>query len=83
MNSQQLTKAWYESRNHPIFGSQKVTQLQENFACLEFELTPEQIQRLDAVSAIELGFSHDFLKSSMIQDFAFGGESPKLTITRL
>lgn len=62
----------------PIVGSRKVTQLQENLACLEFELTPEQMQRLDAVSAIELGFPHDFLKSSTVQDFAFGGGIAKI-----
>ena len=57
----------------PIIGSRKVKQLEENIACLEFELTPEQMQRLDEVSAISLGFPHDFLKTSMVQDFAFGG----------
>ncbi|NJL68749.1 MAG: aldo/keto reductase, partial [Microcoleus sp. SM1_3_4] len=54
----------------PIVGSRKVSQLQQNLACVEFELTAEQMQRLDAVSAIELGFPHDFLKSSIFQDFA-------------
>ncbi len=67
----------------PIVGSRKVAQLQENLACLEFELTPEQIQRLDAVSTIELGFPHDFLKSSIVQDFAFGGGMAKIDNHRL
>ena len=67
----------------PIVGSRKVAQLQENLACLEFELTPEQIQRLDAVSTIELGFPHDFLKSSIVQDFAFGGGRAKIDNHRL
>jgi aryl-alcohol dehydrogenase-like predicted oxidoreductase len=57
----------------PIIGSRKLTQLQENIACLEFQLTPEQLQRLNDVSAIELGFPHDFLSSSQVQNFAFGG----------
>ena len=56
----------------PIIGSRKLTQLQENMACLEFQLTPEQLQRLNDVSAIELGFPHDFLSSSQVQNFAFG-----------
>ena len=67
----------------PIIGSRKVTQLQENLPCLEFELTAEQMQRLDAVSAIELGFPHDFLKSSTVQDFAFGGGIAKIDSHRL
>ena len=57
----------------PIIGSRKVKQVEENMACLEFELTSEQMQRLDEVSAIELGFPHDFLNVPMVQDFAFGG----------
>jgi aryl-alcohol dehydrogenase-like predicted oxidoreductase len=62
----------------PIIGSRKIQQLQDNIACLDFELTSEQMQQLDAVSAIELGFPHDFLKSSMVQDFAFGGALGKI-----
>jgi len=67
----------------PIIGSRKLSQLQENLACLEFELTPEQMQQLDKVSAIELGFPHDFLKSSTVQDFAFGGGIAKIDSHRL
>jgi aryl-alcohol dehydrogenase-like predicted oxidoreductase len=62
----------------PIIGSRKVAQVQENLACLEFKLTAEQMQELDSVSAIELGFPHDFLKSQMVQDFAFGGAIAKI-----
>jgi aryl-alcohol dehydrogenase-like predicted oxidoreductase len=47
----------------PIVGSRKLSQLQENLACLEFKLTSEQMQQLEKVSAIELVFPHDFLKS--------------------
>lgn len=62
----------------PIIGSRKVAQVQENLACLEFKLTTEQMQELDSVSAIELGFPHDFLQSQMVQDFAFGGAIAKI-----
>jgi aryl-alcohol dehydrogenase-like predicted oxidoreductase len=62
----------------PIVGSRQLSQLQENLACLEFQLTPEQMQQLDQVSAIELGFPHDFLKSSTMQDLAFGGGLAKI-----
>jgi hypothetical protein len=31
------------------------------------------MQRLTDISAIELGFPHDFLRSEMVQNFAFGG----------
>lgn len=62
----------------PIIGSRKLDQLQDNLACLEFQLTPEQIQQLNDVSAIELGFPHDFLQSNQVQNFAFGGTIAQL-----
>lgn len=62
----------------PIIGSRKLKQFEENLACLEFELNAEQMQRLNDVSAIQLGFPHDFLKSPMVQDFAFGGALAKI-----
>lgn len=62
----------------PIIGARKFKQFEENLACLEFQLTPEQMQRLNEVSAIELGFPHDFLNRQMIQDFAFGGALAKI-----
>ena len=67
----------------PIIGSRKVKQLEENIACVEFKLSPEHMQRLNEVSAIELGFPHDFLSSSMVQDFAFGGAIAKIDNHRL
>ena len=57
----------------PILGGRQVEQIQQNLACLDFELTPAQMEQLDQVSTIELGFPHTFLQSEMVQDFAFGG----------
>ena len=57
----------------PIIGARKETQIKDNLACIEFELTSEQMQRLNEVSKIELGFPHDFLKSEMIKDIIYGG----------
>jgi aryl-alcohol dehydrogenase-like predicted oxidoreductase len=62
----------------PIIGSRKLKQIEDNLACLEFNLPPEQMEKLNKVSAIELGFPHDFLNSSMVQDFAFGGTLAKI-----
>lgn len=38
---------------------------------------PEQLARLDEVSAIELGFPHDFLASETVQGF-LTGQQPEL-----
>ena len=45
----------------PLVGARTREQLEDNLACLEFTLTPDQKARLDDASQIELGFSHDFL----------------------
>jgi aryl-alcohol dehydrogenase-like predicted oxidoreductase len=57
----------------PIIGARKETQLKDNLACLDFELTSEQMQRLNEISKIDLGFPHDFLNSEMIKDIIYGG----------
>jgi aryl-alcohol dehydrogenase-like predicted oxidoreductase len=49
----------------PIIGVRTYEQLEQNLSALEVELSDEQRRRLDEVSAIELGFPHDFLKAPM------------------
>jgi aryl-alcohol dehydrogenase-like predicted oxidoreductase len=56
----------------PIIGARKVSQIKDNLGCLDFELTQEQLQRLDEKNKIELGFPHDFLTSEPIQDIVYG-----------
>nr|MBA2750301.1 aldo/keto reductase [Tatlockia sp.] len=57
----------------PIIGARKLSQFQDNLACLDVTLAPEHLQRLNEVSQIELGFPHDFLGSDTIRDRLFGG----------
>jgi aryl-alcohol dehydrogenase-like predicted oxidoreductase len=45
----------------PIIGARTAAQLADNLACLDWKLTDEQWERLDAVSRIDLGFPHNFL----------------------
>lgn len=56
----------------PIVGARTEAQMRDNLACLEFTLTKEQMQRLDDVSAIKLGFPHDFLQSEEVTKLIFG-----------
>jgi aryl-alcohol dehydrogenase-like predicted oxidoreductase len=62
----------------PIIGARNLEQLQENLDCLTFALTSEQIQTLNQVSQISLGFPHDFFNSSTVQDLALGGTLKRL-----
>jgi aryl-alcohol dehydrogenase-like predicted oxidoreductase len=45
----------------PIIGARTEAQIKDNSACLEFELTAEQLRRLDEKSKIQRGFPHDFM----------------------
>jgi diketogulonate reductase-like aldo/keto reductase len=57
----------------PIIGARKESQIKDNLACLEFELTNEQMKILDEVSKIELGFPQDFLNSDRLREIIYGG----------
>ncbi len=46
----------------PLVGARVVEQLRDNLGCLEFTLDDAQMQRLNDVSHIELGFPRDFLE---------------------
>jgi aryl-alcohol dehydrogenase-like predicted oxidoreductase len=46
----------------PLIGARTLAQLEDNLAALDVRFSDEQIARLDAASAIELGFPHDLLK---------------------
>lgn len=72
----QVAIAWLRAQSGviiPIIGARKLSQFQDNLACLDITLSAEHLQRLNEVSQIELGFPHDFLQSDMIRDRLFGG----------
>jgi len=57
----------------PIIGARSIPQVKDNLGCLKFESSNEQLQRLNYVSKIELGFPHDFLAAEYIKDIIYGG----------
>lgn len=56
----------------PIVGATKPEQLSDTLKSPELTLSSEHLERLNAVSAIELGFPHDFLVSDAVKG-ALGG----------
>jgi len=46
--------------------------------CLNFTLNDDQLNKLDEVSKVELGFPHEFLSSDSIKDIIFGGTQDKI-----
>ncbi|MBD1940833.1 aldo/keto reductase [Coleofasciculus sp. FACHB-712] len=72
----QVALAWLSAQSSviiPIIGSRKVSQIEDNLACLDVKLMPEHLQRLNEVSQIDLGFPHDFLSNDTIRDRLYGG----------
>jgi aryl-alcohol dehydrogenase-like predicted oxidoreductase len=55
-----------------IIGARTLNQLNDNLAAATFELSAEQMTRLDEASAIEPGYPHDYLRSKTIQRYLYG-----------
>jgi aryl-alcohol dehydrogenase-like predicted oxidoreductase len=72
----QVALAWLLQRRAnvviPILGARSLAQLTDNLGCLDCPLDPAQAARLEAVSAVALGFPHDFLAMPMIRQMVHG-----------
>lgn len=72
----QVALAWLRQRPEsviPIIGARNLAQFKDNLGCLDVKLAPEIMERLDAVSRIDLGFPHDFLATDMVRGRTSGG----------
>ena len=77
----QVALNWLRNRTNaviPIIGARKLSQLQDNLACVDFNLTGEPLQRLDNISAISLGFPHELLANQFVGDILLGGVAAQL-----
>lgn len=54
----------------PILGGTKASHIESNLQGIDFELSDEDFQALEEISAIELGFPHDFLKATQPVTYA-------------
>ncbi len=65
----QVALAWLREKGAlPIIGARNLAQLQENLGSLEISLSADHMQLLDQVSAVSLGFPHDFLQAKFVRD---------------
>jgi len=64
VSAAQVAIAWTRARDPrgivPIVGARRPEQLEDNLGALDVVLDEDQLARLDAASAIEMGFPHDF-----------------------
>jgi aryl-alcohol dehydrogenase-like predicted oxidoreductase len=71
----QVATAWVRQqpwRVIPIVGARSASQMVENLAALEVELSKEQLERLSDASGFRLGFPRDFLESDHVRGLIFG-----------
>jgi diketogulonate reductase-like aldo/keto reductase len=57
----------------PILGARKISQLQDNLASLDLNLSADQVRSLDEASDIELGFPYYLYNKEMTRGLAYGG----------
>jgi aryl-alcohol dehydrogenase-like predicted oxidoreductase len=73
----QTAIAWTRQRSPavlPILGVSKLSQLKDNLGCLGFELTEEQMRRLDEASRVDIGFPLAFLEQ--VREIIYGKTFP-------
>jgi aryl-alcohol dehydrogenase-like predicted oxidoreductase len=57
----------------PVVGATKPDQLKDNLKTIDVRLSPQHIQKLNEISAIELGFPGDFFKEEGVKTNTYGG----------
>ena len=72
----QVALAWLRHRPVPvipILGARRVSQLQDNLASLDLNLSADQVRSLDEASGIEMGFPYYLYSKEMTRELAYGG----------
>jgi len=79
LSSSVVALAWLRAQGGviPILGARTAQQLADNLACLDVDLPPEVMARLDQASHVARGFPHDFLADA---DYVLGGMSDRLDL---
>ena len=79
----QVALAWLRHQTVPvipIMGARKVSQLQDNLASLDLELSAEQLNSLDGASRIEPGFPQSIYDREMVRAIRYGGTWDRLQL---
>jgi len=74
-SSAQTALAWVRSKGYryiPIVGARKVSQIQDSLGAADLTLSDDQVARLDAVSAVPVGFPQKFLANPGVTSILVG-----------
>lgn len=77
----QVALAWVMQQGHctiPIVGARTASQLEDSLGAVNVRLTADELDVLNAVSAIEPGFPHDFLAGDNVRSLVTGGQDANL-----
>jgi aryl-alcohol dehydrogenase-like predicted oxidoreductase len=72
----QVAIAWLRYRAVPvvpIIGARTLSQLADNLASLDLELSGEQLKSLDEASRVELGFPYSVYEKALVNAIRYGG----------
>jgi aryl-alcohol dehydrogenase-like predicted oxidoreductase len=79
----QVALAWLRYQTVPvipIIGARKASQLRDNLASLDLELSAEQLKSLDGASRIEIGFPQSIYEREMVRSIRYGGTWDRLLL---
>jgi aryl-alcohol dehydrogenase-like predicted oxidoreductase len=79
----QVALAWLRHQTVPvipIIGARKVSQLQDNLASLDLDLSAEQLESLDRASQIEPGFPESIYEKELARATRYGGMWDRLLL---
>jgi aryl-alcohol dehydrogenase-like predicted oxidoreductase len=62
----------------PLIGARTAAQLEDSLGVIDFTISKKMMEKLDKVSAIDLGFPHEFLSSDAVRDVVYGGVYDKI-----
>jgi aryl-alcohol dehydrogenase-like predicted oxidoreductase len=73
----QVAIAWVRSQQArgvivPILGARRHSQIEDNLGALAIELTPDELDRLEQLTRVDLGFPHDFGAGARLVDRDYG-----------
>ena len=79
----QVALAWLRHRPVPVIpivGARKLTQLQDNLASFDLELSAEHLKSLEEASRVELGFPQDLYAIKAVGAIRYGGMQDRILV---